>query len=184
MVAMLFSTERLRVRLATDDDVTTTWPFRQRADVTEWMTSQPRTLDEYRESFLDRERLERTLIIERDGVVVGDLMLWVKDAWAQKTVKALARGKEAELGWCLDPEHAGQGLATEAVLGLMLHAFKDRGVHRVTANCFADNERSWRLMERVGMRREAHLLKDSLHRSGRWLDGYTYALLDEEWGPR
>jgi RimJ/RimL family protein N-acetyltransferase len=38
-------------------------------------------------------------------------------------------------------------------------------------------------MERLGMRREAHTVSDSLHRSGRWLDGYGYALLAEEWRP-
>lgn len=181
---MLFTTERLQVRHATNDDVITTWPFRQRADVTEWMTSQPATLAEYEKSFLDRERFERTLVIEQGGVVIGDLMLWVKDAWAQTRVKDRARNQEAELGWCLDPDHSGQGLATEAVLGLVRHAFEDRGVRRVIANCFADNERSWRLMERVGMRREGRFVQDSLHHSGRWLDGLAYGLLRDEWGTR
>jgi len=59
--------------------------------------------------------------------------------------------------------------------------FEERRVRRVVANCFADNTRSWRLMERIGMRREAHTLSDSLHRSGSWLDAYGYALLAEEW---
>jgi RimJ/RimL family protein N-acetyltransferase len=36
-------------------------------------------------------------------------------------------------------------------------------------------------MERLGMRREAHAVRDSLHRSGEWLDGYTYAMLRDEW---
>jgi RimJ/RimL family protein N-acetyltransferase len=51
----------------------------------------------------------------------------------------------------------------------------------VTANCFAGNEASWRLMERVGMRRELHTVRESLHRSGEWLDGLGYALLADEW---
>ena len=49
------------------------------------------------------------------------------------------------------------------------------------ALCFADNEPSWRLMERVGMRREQHTKQDSLHRDGQWLDGMMYALLADEW---
>ena len=36
-------------------------------------------------------------------------------------------------------------------------------------------------MERIGMRRESHTLRDGLHRSGQWLDGFTYAVLAEEW---
>jgi RimJ/RimL family protein N-acetyltransferase len=64
---------------------------------------------------------------------------------------------------------------------LLRHAVEDLGVHRVTANCFLDNDASWRLMERVGMRREAHAVRESLHRSGRWLDVVGYALLADEW---
>jgi RimJ/RimL family protein N-acetyltransferase len=62
--------------------------------------------------------------------------------------------------------------------------FEDLGLRRVTAECFAANEASWRLMERLGMRRESHNVGDSLHRSGEWLDGYGYALLADEWRER
>jgi RimJ/RimL family protein N-acetyltransferase len=51
----------------------------------------------------------------------------------------------------------------------------------VTASCFAANTASYRLMERVGMRREARTLRDALHPSGEWMDGYSYALLADEW---
>ena len=44
-----------------------------------------------------------------------------------------------------------------------------------------DGKTSWRLMERVGMRRELHAVRESLHRSGKWLDVFGYALLSEEW---
>jgi len=51
----------------------------------------------------------------------------------------------------------------------------------VRADCFADNEASWRLVERVHMRREQHTVRESLHRSGEWLDVLGYALLAEDW---
>jgi RimJ/RimL family protein N-acetyltransferase len=31
------------------------------------------------------------------------------------------------------------------------------------------------------MRRETHSVRDGLHRSGEWMDGYVYALLADEW---
>jgi hypothetical protein len=34
------------------------------------------------------------------------------------------------------------------------------------ARCFADNEDPWRLLERLGMRRELHAVREFLHRSG------------------
>jgi RimJ/RimL family protein N-acetyltransferase len=51
----------------------------------------------------------------------------------------------------------------------------------VHADCFFDNEPSWRLMERLGMRRELHSVQESLHRTKGWLDGLSYALLAGEW---
>ena len=108
-------------------------------------------------------------------------MLRVEDAWSQKEVVDQARGRHAELGWVLDPAFVGHGYATEAVRELLRICFDELGLRRVTAICFADNEASWRLMERLGMRRELHAVADALHRSGEWLDTFGYALLQSEW---
>ena len=127
------------------------------------------------------ERLASTLIVEKDGVVIGDLYLHVQDAWSQAEVREQAAGTVVEIGYLLDPAYVGQGYATEAVRELLRICFEDIGVRRVIAQCFADNVPSWRLMERVGMRREQHTKQDSLHRNGEWLDGMMYALLSDEW---
>ena len=81
----------------------------------------------------------------------------------------------------MDPSYGGKGYATEAVRALIDIAFGRLGLRRLHAECFYDNEPSWRLMERVGMRREQHTVKDSLHRTKGWLDGLSYAILAEEW---
>jgi RimJ/RimL family protein N-acetyltransferase len=81
----------------------------------------------------------------------------------------------------LDPAFTGHGHATEAVRALLDVCFEQLGVRRVVADCFLDNETSWRLMERLGMRREVHAVAESLHRSGRWLDTVAYAILADEW---
>jgi RimJ/RimL family protein N-acetyltransferase len=54
-------------------------------------------------------------------------------------------------------------------------------VRRITAYCFLDNDTSLSLMERVGMRRELHTVRESLHRSGQWLDTVGYAILKDDW---
>lgn len=175
------STERLTLRRATEDDVHATWRFRRLPEVTQWMTAGPTTPEAYRERFLDAGRLSKTLVVELDGLVVGDLMLALEDAWSQLEVADRAKGVQAELGWCIDPSYGGRGYATEAARCLLRLCFKDLGVRRVTANCFAGNVASWRLMERLGMRREAHLVSEALHRTEGWVDSYSYALLAEEW---
>lgn len=173
-------TPRLSLRPATPDDAEATWQFRRLPEVSQWLTRQAGPLEDYRTRFVAPERLADTAVIELDGHVVGDLMLDVQDAWGQAEVADRARGTQAELGWVLHPDHAGHGYATEAVRALLDVAFDELGLRRVTAACFAANDASWRLMERVGMRREAHTVRDSLHRSGEWLDGMVYALLAEE----
>lgn len=174
-------TERLSLRPVTAGDLEALWQIRRQESVGRWMTSASVDRRAFREVMADGDRMAKTLVIERDGVVIGDLMLAPEDAWAQSEVAEQARGVQAEIGWCLDPAAAGQGLATEAVHELIRIAFEDLGLRRLVAHAFAANEPSRRLMERVGMRAEDHRVKESLHRSGEWMDGVSYALLAEEW---
>lgn len=174
-------TERLEIRPAAPADAEATWRYRRLGAVNRWLTRAPATLEAYRAHFEDPESLAKTLVVEHSGEVVGDLMVAVEDAWAQVEVAERARGVQAELGWALHPDHAGRGFATEAVRELLRLCFEELGLRRVTANCFAANEASWRLMERIGMRRELYTVRESLHRSEGWLDGMGYALLADEW---
>ena len=174
-------TDRLTLRPARVEDAQATWAFRRLEPVCRWLTEAPTSPESYRCTFTDPARLSSTLVVELDGRVVGDLMLRVEDAWAQTEICEQARATQAELGWVLDPAHEGEGYATEAVRELVRICFEGLGLRRVTATCFADNEGSWRLMERLGMRRERHAVADALHRSGEWLDSYGYALLETEW---
>ena len=176
-------TERLTLQAGTAADADATWAYRQLESVGEWLTEVPADLEAYRVTFTDPARLATTIVVELGSTVIGDFMLRVEDAWTQAEVAGQARGTQAELGWVLDPAHTGHGYATEALRELLRYCFQALGVHRVTANCFLDNDTSWRLMERVGMRRELHAVRDSLHRSGRWLDTVAYAILEEEWSP-
>jgi RimJ/RimL family protein N-acetyltransferase len=175
-------TERLILRPASAADADATWSYRRLESVNQWLTGTPDDIDAYHELFSEPARLATTVIVTLgDGVIIGDFMLRREDAWAQREVADRARGTQAELGWVLDPAHTGKGYATEAVRELLRHCFADLGVRRVSANCFLDNDTSWRLMERVGMRRELHARRESLHRSGRWLDTVGYAMLADEW---
>lgn len=174
-------TERLTIRPATRDDIAASWQYRRLPEVHEWLPRMAADRDEYVEAMDVPDKLAKTLVVELDGTVIGDLMLAIEDGWAQVEVADRAKGVQAELGYALDPAYGGKGYATEAVGGLLRICFEELGLRRVTALCFADNEPSWRLMERLGMRRELHSVRESLHRSGEWLDGYGYALLRDEW---
>jgi RimJ/RimL family protein N-acetyltransferase len=180
-VAWPVRTDRLTLRPAVADDLERTWQIRRLPEVGEWLGHDFSDHDAYADLFLKPDRLSTTLIIEHDGRVIGDLMLLLEDPWAQSDVADQAKNMQAMLGWVLDPAYGGQGYATEAVAEVLRICFEDLGLHRVRALCFADNVPSWRLMERLGMRREEYAVRDSLHRTRGWLDGMTYALLADEW---
>jgi RimJ/RimL family protein N-acetyltransferase len=179
-VAWPVRTERLTLRPAEAEDADATWRFRRLEPVCRWLTEVPTSPESWRVTFADPARLATTLVVDLDGVIIGDLMLRVQDAWGQAAVAEQARATQAELAWVLDPSATGHGYATEAVRELVRICFRELGLRRVVATCFAENEPSWRLMERVGMRRELHAVRDALHRSGEWCDTYGYALLAED----
>jgi len=177
-------TERLLLRPAAPDDLEAFFAYRRLPEVHRWLTSGETELTAFVERYTDPDRLAGVLAVEHDGAVVGDLMCRVEDAWAQAEVTQQALATQAAIGWAFAPSAGGRGLATEAVVELLRICFEDLGVRRVEADCFALNERSWRLMERVGMRREAYCVRESLHRSGQWMDGIAYAVLADEWSAR
>src|SRR5690606_32069268 len=141
-------TDRLTLRPATRADADATWAYRRLDGVSRWLTSRPDDAEEYREHFADPARLAVTAVIQLGhdpaGPVIGDLMLRREDAWGQREVEDQAVGTQAEIGWSLHPPHTGHGYATEAVRELLRVAFEDHGLRRVVANCFYDNEPSWR----------------------------------------
>jgi RimJ/RimL family protein N-acetyltransferase len=177
-------TGRLVIRPAVAADEDAIWSYRQLEGTSTWLNTQHRDRASFHAWFQDPAEREGTLVIEHGGVVIGNLLVRVEDAWSQTEVREQAAGTQAEIGWVLHPDHVGHGYATEAVRELLRVCFEIIGLRRVVAGCFAGNTASWHLMERVGMRREQHAVRDALHRSGEWMDGYGYALLAEEWRAR
>jgi RimJ/RimL family protein N-acetyltransferase len=180
-------TEHLTLRPATADDADPTWKYRQLESVNEWLTGCPANGHAHRALFTEPARLATTIVVtlghHAAAPIIGDFMLRREDARARLDVADQVHETPVELGWALDPAATGHGHASEAVRELLRHCFQDLGARRVTASCFRDDDTSWRLMERVGMRRELHAVRESLHRSGRWLDTVGYAILKDEWYP-
>jgi [ribosomal protein S5]-alanine N-acetyltransferase len=87
---------------------------------------------------------------------------------------------EGSLGYSLHHDHWGQGYMTEAIRALIGFGFAEVKLHRILAEADPRNVGSWRVMEKVGMRREGHLRENFLL-DGAWCDSYLYAVLDREW---
>jgi RimJ/RimL family protein N-acetyltransferase len=90
-------------------------------------------------------------------------------------------GAHAEVGFTIAPGHQRRGLATEAVHALLAYLFDDLSLHRAIGSVDPANVGSRALLERLGMRQEAHFVKAYWFRD-RWVDDVVYAMLREEWG--
>lgn len=120
-------------------------------------------------------RMENVLaVIRRDtGALIGDVVLMIRDTAA----------RQGEIGFTFHPDHTGHGFATEAAGAMMALGFGALGLHRIFGRCDALNESSFRLMERLGMRREAHFREHAIFK-GRWDEELYYAILEDEWRAR
>jgi RimJ/RimL family protein N-acetyltransferase len=174
-------TARLTIRPARTDDLPAVFAVRSRKEVAEWMPDHPTSYDDWLLRLGRTGAVDRMLVMELEGTVIGDLYLHVGDGWTQVEVKDDGKGVQAEIGWCLSPDHQGHGYVTEATTELVRICFEDLGLRRLVANAFADNEPSLRVMERLGMVCEGRFRGESLHRDHGWVDGATYALLRDDW---
>jgi RimJ/RimL family protein N-acetyltransferase len=174
-------TERLRLRRYEDRDVADILEFSADADYwlarnCDWEVSEE-GVRQYWEAqrAVDPETDPKwfSLVVElkATGKVIGDVGIGVIKTEDQR---------HGTIGWVLGRKYQGQGLATEAARALLGFAFEQMSLHRVTATTSVDNLRSWRLMERLGMRREAHFRESDMV-NGEWRDEFVYALLVEEW---
>jgi len=172
----------LVLRPPTSDDLDQVLAWRNRPEVTRWLLRTTVDPEAFRTAWLDsvEDPDQHTAVAVLHGIVVGTGSLDVRDGMGQFHGDAW-RGAEGLLGYLIDPVHAGNGYATDIARTLLDLAFTELGLHRVTAGCFADNVASWRVMEKLGMRREQHGVRDSWHAELGWIDGYTYGILAEEW---
>jgi len=91
-----------------------------------------------------------------------------------------------ELGFVFNKGYQGNGYATEAAFALVDDVFKNQHARRVTAQCNPLNRPSWKLLERLGMRREGYLIQNVYFKkdaSGApiWADTFEYGILSSEW---
>lgn len=90
--------------------------------------------------------------------------------------------QSGDIGYTIAREYQRQGYASEAISRVIDYAFREMGLHRIIATTECRNLRSIAMLERLGFRREGHLVQSSVFRAGiGWQDEYLYAILDREW---
>jgi RimJ/RimL family protein N-acetyltransferase len=165
-------TARLRLRRLVPGDLAALHAIQSREDVTRWLYWDPRNEDEVRagiEAHIARPSDQGlVLAIDLDGELIGTVNV------------AVGEHRQGEIGFALHPDHQGHGYATEAAEAIIELAFGSYGLHRVCASVEPRNTASVRVLERLGMRKEGHLVETELVK-GEWSSEAVYAIVAREW---
>ena len=179
---VIFETERLYARDFVKEDAQDVFEYAGNLESSGFQSFSP-------ESYEDVVKFVESRLAEQLKEPRGffDLVLCLKDT--DEMVGAIgiyldADRRQAELGYNLKKRFWHNGYATEAAKGFLRFGFLGLDLHRITARCDDMNAASYRVMERIGMRREAHFIKAEyttvFGRKG-WRSTYHYAILQKEY---
>ena len=173
-------TQRLTLRAFGPDDFDAVYAMQSRPDVARFLYWDARSPDEVQTSLA--KKIAATAIraegdplflaaeLKTSGELVGDVVL----QWTSE------QHLSGDVGFIVHPDHHGNGYATEASRVLLRLAFDDLHLHRVVGHVEARNIASARVLEKLGMRREAHLIENEFVK-GEWQSELVFALLRREW---
>ncbi len=176
-------TERLLIRQFQDSDIEPFLAYRNDPDVARyqgWNVPYPRHrgidfLDFMITAFpgVQAEWFQAALELKATGEMIGDVGFIIKKDDA----------RQAYVGYSLARAHWRSGYAYEAVARLLMYLFDELNIRRVVAECDVENTASWKLLEKLGFRREAHLIENILFK-GAYGSEFHYAILGREWRER
>jgi RimJ/RimL family protein N-acetyltransferase len=174
-------TERLLLRPYREADIDVLHDIQSRPEVVRYLYWEPRTREQ-----VERVMRESSAQIEGEGnalelaiqprgseTMVGDVVLMYRSE----------AHRQGEIGFVLHPDHQGHGYATEAAREMLRLGFEQLGLHRIVGRLEDRNSASAAVLERLGMRLEAHLHENEWVK-GEWQSELVYAMLATEWATR
>jgi RimJ/RimL family protein N-acetyltransferase len=177
------ATDRLDLRLFTSNDLDALYAYDRLPEVARFLLREPRTREQSAEALERRmattgyekegDALVLAVVLRETGELLGDVLL----EWTSE------RNMTGEFGYVFNPAFHGKGYASEAAVEMLRLGFEELKLHRIIGRCEARNTASARLMERLGLRREAHFVRNEWIK-GEWNDELVFAMLAEEWTAR
>lgn len=171
--------KRLELRPFKSGDAQDLFDYLSREEVVKYEPYGVHTLEMSQKKAEDRSRNDAfyAVVLRETGKLIGNIYFNRAQPSFVNTY---------ELGYVFNPDYAGKGYATEAAKCVVDNAFKVLKAHRVIANCSTQNVQSWKLLERLEMRREATRLQNMYFDTDKdgqplWFDSYQYAILKREW---
>ena len=171
---MIIATKRLLIRPFQNSDCSDLYDYLSRDEVVYYEPYQPISYEEAIAETLKRMQNSAFHAVTLNNKVIGNLYLEKGDydTW--------------EFGYVFHNDYWGMGYAFESAQALIQQAFFQFNARRIIACCNPLNEASWRLLEKLGFRREGTLIKNIYFNTNQqgdpiWQDTYEYGLLKEEW---
>lgn len=171
MEHIILETERLILRRFTPQDLQALHAYLSDAEVVRYEPYRPLTLEETQENLRWRISTDEmvAVVLKSSNRLIGNVYLGKRDFEA------------LELGYVFNRHFWGRGYAREACMAMIQLAFNN-GTHRIFAECDPQNVSSWKLLESLGFKREAHLKQNvyfwtDAQGNPIWKDTYIYSLL-------
>ncbi len=173
------SSSRLRFERLTQADAEGLFQYRSHPQVTRWQPWAPEEPAEARAYIFENQKVAMNsqgqwvqlgVYLREDGQLIGDCGIhFLRNQLTQ-----------VEVGITIAPPWQKQGYGTESLHALLQYLFDVLQKYRVIASVDPENAASVAMLEKVGMRKEAHHVRSYWFR-GRWVDDVVFAMLVEEW---
>jgi [ribosomal protein S5]-alanine N-acetyltransferase len=173
----VIETKRLLIRKFSPNDYRDLFDYLSLPEIYHYEPGRPVSLEEARDLCAQRAQGADFLAVElrQAGKMIGHLYFHPVEPLKRMTW---------ELGYIFNPAYHRKGYGSEAAAALVRHSFERPTVHRVMARCDPRNTASWKLLEKIGFRREGFFHNSgSVHADGNgtpiWTDVYEYSMLKE-----
>ena len=179
MQAPRIETQRLLLKALDIRDTKTMFAYRSDPAVTRYQVWRPESEEELK-AFI-RKMNETGFNVEDSWFQLGVYLKGNQELIGDLGLHFLPPGNlQIEIGFTIRPTLQRRGYAAEAVEELINYLFNRMHKHRITASVDPKNAASIALLEKMGMRKEAHF-RQSIWIADRWEDEVIYAVLNEEW---
>ncbi|MBQ8311317.1 MAG: GNAT family N-acetyltransferase [Clostridia bacterium] len=172
------TTERLTLRKMLVADTSDMYEYASRQDVTKFLTWQPHPDRDYTREYLQYLGGRYSAGMFYDWAVVYEPDCKMIGTCGFTSFNCSS--DSAEVGYVLNPEYWGRGIAVEALGRILTFGFEDLGLHRIEARFIDGNDRSRRVMEKAGMTFEG-VLREGMLVKGNYVNVGICSVLESEW---
>lgn len=170
----LIETERLYIRNFHEEDWKDMYEYFSDSKTLEFEPYEPFTVEQCKAECINRAKGNNFygVCLKKTNKLIGNLFV---DKYSEEF-------NTWEIGYIFNSKYHRNGYGSESTKAIVDYLFKEKDARRIIAMCDPLNIPSWKLLERIGMKREAHFKKEIYFKKDEnnepiWKDTYIYAIL-------